>query len=93
MRFDLELFLTNAEFLQIGVKMGGFLWIAIVSADFMETKVGIGSVQIQPVLSDIFIDYFGFEHSAYTFANESRVLESGVAGSDVPMGALVNIIQ
>ncbi|KHN78401.1 F-box-like/WD repeat-containing protein TBL1X [Toxocara canis] len=35
----------------------------------------------------------GFEHSAYTFASESRVLESGVAGSDVPMGALVNIIQ
>lgn len=35
----------------------------------------------------------GFSHSAYTFATESRVLESGVAGTDVPMGALINIIQ
>uniref|UniRef100_A0AAF5Q6S0 WD_REPEATS_REGION domain-containing protein n=2 Tax=Wuchereria bancrofti TaxID=6293 RepID=A0AAF5Q6S0_WUCBA len=35
----------------------------------------------------------GFVHTAYTFANESRVLESGAAGNDVPMGALINIIQ
>lgn len=32
-------------------------------------------------------------HTAYTFANESRVLESGAAGNDVPMGALINMIQ
>ncbi|MCP9262994.1 hypothetical protein DINM_006354 [Dirofilaria immitis] len=37
--------------------------------------------------------FIGFVHTAYTFANESRVLESGAAGNDVPMGALINIIQ
>uniref|UniRef100_A0A0N5AV02 LisH domain-containing protein n=1 Tax=Syphacia muris TaxID=451379 RepID=A0A0N5AV02_9BILA len=35
----------------------------------------------------------GFEHSAFTFASESRVLESGIAGSDIPMGALINVVQ
>ncbi|VDN00729.1 unnamed protein product [Thelazia callipaeda] len=40
-----------------------------------------------------YINCAGFVHTAYTFANESRVLESGAAGNDVPMGALINIIQ
>ncbi|VDN59183.1 unnamed protein product [Dracunculus medinensis] len=35
----------------------------------------------------------GFLHSAFAFANESRVLESTAAAVDIPMGALVNIVQ
>lgn len=35
----------------------------------------------------------GFQHSAYTFSQESHVVHTSINGSMVPPGALITVIQ
>ena len=35
----------------------------------------------------------GYTHTAFTFANESLVKQSGINGADVPPGALISFVQ
>ena len=35
----------------------------------------------------------GFQHSAYTFSQESHVIHSSINGSQIPPGALISVIQ
>ncbi|KAA6386147.1 MAG: hypothetical protein EZS28_018326 [Streblomastix strix] len=48
------------------------------------------------MLNFILYKYFlenGFEHTAFSFANESKVLETGVGNQYVPPGQLVRLVQ
>ncbi len=41
----------------------------------------------------IFLLNLGFQHSAFTFNQESNISQSSITGSQVPPGALISVIQ
>ena len=48
---------------------------------------------IHIIMQLILLFNLGFQHSAFTFNQESNVGQSTISGSQVPPGALISVIQ